>query len=274
MFASHHSLRTLPYMQRHSCTYIYTPCTYIHPDIHTYMHTYLHIHVHTYVLVHTCTYPIKYDSKYAIVYFAHTHTHTHAHTHAHTCTHTCIHTCSRTHVHTAYLTHVFHYAILPLSPSLPLSPDLLDRMGVWILDGVVWHSQLLPFVLTRDTIHHTTVMIVVDLSQPWGIMESLQRWAEVVRKHIQSLRLPDRELRDMEEKSECGRAVEWEWEGCGVSVGGMGVEEGRGVCGGMGVWVCRCGCVCVCVWMWWHACTCAFVDNWKWVLFIFFYKFL
>ena len=80
--------------------------------------------------------------------------------------------------------------------------DLVDRMGVWILDGVVWHSQLLPFVLTKNTITHTTVMIVVDLSQPWNIMESLERWAEVVRRHINTLQIPDRELRDMEETSE------------------------------------------------------------------------
>jgi len=78
--------------------------------------------------------------------------------------------------------------------------DFIDRMGVWILDGVVWHSQLLPFVLTRDTIEHTTVMIVVDLSQPWNIMESLERWAEVVRRHVNSLQIPGRQLRQMEEK--------------------------------------------------------------------------
>lgn len=81
--------------------------------------------------------------------------------------------------------------------------DLLDRMGVWILDGVVWHSQLLPFVLTKNTIHHTTVMIVVDMSAPWSIMESLERWAEVVRKHIQTLQIPPKDLREMEEQSEC-----------------------------------------------------------------------
>ncbi len=75
-------------------------------------------------------------------------------------------------------------------------------MSVWILDGVVWHSSLLPFVLTKSNIAHTTVMIVVDMSQPWGIMESLERWAEVVRKHIQSLGIPARELRDMEDASE------------------------------------------------------------------------
>lgn len=80
-------------------------------------------------------------------------------------------------------------------------PDLLDRMGVWILDGVVWHSQLLPFVLTKSSIEHTTVMLVVDMSQPWGIMESLDRWAEVLRKHIQGLNIPEKEMKEMREKS-------------------------------------------------------------------------
>lgn len=75
-------------------------------------------------------------------------------------------------------------------------------MGVWILDGVVWHSQLLPFVLTKSSIEHTTVMIVVDMSQPWSIMESLERWAEVLSKHIQRLSIPDKEMKDMRERSE------------------------------------------------------------------------
>ncbi len=72
-------------------------------------------------------------------------------------------------------------------------------MSVWILDGVVWHSQLLSFVLTKSNIQDTTVMIVVDMSQPWTIMESLERWAEVVRKHIQTLQIPDKQLKAMQE---------------------------------------------------------------------------
>lgn len=72
-------------------------------------------------------------------------------------------------------------------------------MSVWILDGVVWHSQLLSFVLSKSNIQDTTVMIVVDMSQPWTIMESLERWAEVVRKHIQTLQIPDKQLKAMQE---------------------------------------------------------------------------
>ena len=72
-------------------------------------------------------------------------------------------------------------------------------MGVWVLDGVVWHSQLLPFVLKKETVGQTMVMIVVDLSQPWAIMESLQRWAEVVLKHVNSLHISPQDRKDMEE---------------------------------------------------------------------------
>ena len=75
-------------------------------------------------------------------------------------------------------------------------------MGVWILDGVVWHSQLLPFVLKKETVGQTMVMIVVDLSQPWTIMESLGRWAEVVLKHVNSLQIRPQARKDMEENRE------------------------------------------------------------------------
>lgn len=94
-----------------------------------------------------------------------------------------------------------------------LSPtaDIVDRMSVWILDGVVWHSQLLSFVLTKSNIQDTTVMIVVDMSQPWTIMESLERWAEVVRKHIQTLQIPDKQLKAMQENRKWpDRTCTWE----------------------------------------------------------------
>ena len=70
------------------------------------------------------------------------------------------------------------------------------------MDGVVWHKDLLPFVLTKSSIDHTMVMIVVDMSQPWNVMESLDRWAEVLQKHIESLRIPEKEMKVMREKSE------------------------------------------------------------------------
>ena len=82
------------------------------------------------------------------------------------------------------------------------SLDFLARMGVWNLDGVVWHSQLLPFVLHESNICDTIVMIVVDLSQPWGILDSLERWIGVLNKHTNSLNIPAKQRKEMEENSQ------------------------------------------------------------------------
>lgn len=79
--------------------------------------------------------------------------------------------------------------------------DFLARMGVWVLDGVVWHKELLPFVLNEKNIENTLVMIVADLTQPWTVIESLERWSEVIYRHVNSLKIPDRQRRAMEEKS-------------------------------------------------------------------------
>ena len=114
-------------------------------------------------------------------------------------------------------------------------------MGVWILDGVVWHSQLLSFVLKKETLPHTVVMIVADMSQPWSIMESLQRWADVVRKHIDSLMVLTTELKDMEANSESFHTWVHVWLGVVVCVW-LGVS----VCVWVWLGVRMCGCVCGC----------------------------
>ena len=121
-------------------------------------------------------------------------------------------------------------------------------MGVWILDGVVWHSQLLSFVLKKETLPHTMVMIVADMSQPWTIMESLQRWADVVRKHIDSLMVPTSELKDMEANSESFPCVYV----CVFVCVHVCISTCVYVC----VRVCMCVYVCVCVCMCVYVCVC------------------
>lgn len=74
-------------------------------------------------------------------------------------------------------------------------------MGVWILDGVVYHRHLLDFALKKDSLHNTLVAIVVDLSRPWAVMESLEKWADVVSSHISSLKVSPEDMSKME--SEC-----------------------------------------------------------------------
>lgn len=75
------------------------------------------------------------------------------------------------------------------------------RLGVWILDGDPLHKGLLQFAITPKSITNTLIVQVVDISRPWTIKESLHSWTEVLREHIHSLKLPPKELNEMEERS-------------------------------------------------------------------------
>ena len=75
-------------------------------------------------------------------------------------------------------------------------------MGVWILDGVVYHSSLLEFALKKESLKNTLALIVVDLSKPWSIMESLECWVEVLSKHIDSLHISPSDMAEMEKSCE------------------------------------------------------------------------
>ncbi len=75
-------------------------------------------------------------------------------------------------------------------------------MGIWTLDGVVWHSQLLQFALRENSVSDTVAMIIIDLSQPWNVLESLERWTQVLNKHVNSLKIPEKTRKTMEEDSE------------------------------------------------------------------------
>ncbi|XP_075432884.1 cytoplasmic dynein 1 light intermediate chain 2 [Ascaphus truei] len=74
------------------------------------------------------------------------------------------------------------------------------RCNVWILDGDLYHKGLLKFALSADSIRETLAVFVGDMSRPWTIMESLLKWASVLREHIDKLRIPPEILRDLEQK--------------------------------------------------------------------------
>ncbi|KAJ8249409.1 hypothetical protein GJAV_G00234490 [Gymnothorax javanicus] len=78
--------------------------------------------------------------------------------------------------------------------------DDLTRCNVWILDGDLYHKGLLKFAVTAETLQDTLAVLVVEMSRPWAIMESLQKWASVLRDHIDKLRIPPEEVKEMEER--------------------------------------------------------------------------
>uniref|UniRef100_A0A3Q2W9F4 Dynein light intermediate chain n=1 Tax=Haplochromis burtoni TaxID=8153 RepID=A0A3Q2W9F4_HAPBU len=78
--------------------------------------------------------------------------------------------------------------------------DDLTRCNVWILDGDLYHKGLLKFAVTAQSLPDCLAVFVVDMSRPWTIMESLQKWASVLRDHVDKLKIPPENMREMEQK--------------------------------------------------------------------------
>ncbi|XP_035680572.1 cytoplasmic dynein 1 light intermediate chain 1-like isoform X2 [Branchiostoma floridae] len=74
------------------------------------------------------------------------------------------------------------------------------RCGVWVMDGDSHHRGLLRFALSAENIEHTLVMLAVDMSRPWTILESLQKWADIIHHHIDRLKVPPEKMKELEEQ--------------------------------------------------------------------------
>ncbi|TNM90997.1 hypothetical protein fugu_003286 [Takifugu bimaculatus] len=82
--------------------------------------------------------------------------------------------------------------------------DDLTRCNVWILDGDLYHKGLLKFAVSAQSLSDCLAVFVVDMSRPWIIMDSLQKWSSVLRDHVDKLKIEPDVLREMEQRSESG----------------------------------------------------------------------
>ncbi|XP_054627347.1 cytoplasmic dynein 1 light intermediate chain 2 isoform X1 [Dunckerocampus dactyliophorus] len=78
--------------------------------------------------------------------------------------------------------------------------DDLTRCNVWILDGDLYHKGLLKFAISAQSLPDCLAVFVADMSRPWTIMESLEKWASVLRDHVDKLKIPPEDMREMELK--------------------------------------------------------------------------
>lgn len=69
------------------------------------------------------------------------------------------------------------------------------KLGAWILDGDLKHVKLLNFALTEPNFENSCCLLVASMSQPWNIMRSLETWANVLEKHIESLDIKPAKLK-------------------------------------------------------------------------------
>ena len=77
---------------------------------------------------------------------------------------------------------------------------MLARLGAFVLDGDKEHSELITSILTKDNIVSTLVLLVVDMSRPWGIAESLASWSSLLETTLKRLGA-DAELAELKKKS-------------------------------------------------------------------------
>lgn len=72
---------------------------------------------------------------------------------------------------------------------------------MWQLEGEREHDSLLKFSLNSENIHKTAILITLDFSKPWNLVQDLETWLETIEKHIKSLRLTSKVLEPL--KNNC-----------------------------------------------------------------------
>lgn len=69
--------------------------------------------------------------------------------------------------------------------------DDTQKLGIWIPDGDASSPGLLKFALNETNFENSMVALVVSMSTPWSIMESLNKWAKILTDHINRLDISD-----------------------------------------------------------------------------------
>ncbi|KAM9994201.1 hypothetical protein ACTFIZ_005519 [Dictyostelium cf. discoideum] len=67
------------------------------------------------------------------------------------------------------------------------SEDPVGRINYWSLEGETSQNDLLKFSLNKENIKNCMVIITLDFSQPWNLVESLKKWLSILEEHIKSI---------------------------------------------------------------------------------------
>ena len=121
------------------------------------------------------------------------HKHIHAHAHEHRCLSLFLFECN--------WIKSFHECAIINSPFSIL--DVLSRLGVFAMDGNAEFRTQLDYVVTPTTVGSFVVLVVLDMSKPWNLGRSLERWLQILSDHLLSLNAPD--LDDL--KGKCNYAL-------------------------------------------------------------------
>jgi hypothetical protein len=80
---------------------------------------------------------------------------------------------------------------LTFSLSLSGAEDLLDRVDIWTLEGELGFANMLDLAINENTAAKSLALIALDLSQPWALVETLEKWIKVLENHLEARSLKD-----------------------------------------------------------------------------------
>lgn len=76
----------------------------------------------------------------------------------------------------------------------------VTRLGVWVLDGDVGHSNLLKFALNKSNYEHTLVILMVSMTTPWSWQDQLHHWVKLLSQHVDSLKIDSNVRKQAEQR--------------------------------------------------------------------------
>jgi len=78
--------------------------------------------------------------------------------------------------------------------------EVISRLQFWEFDPETDFSRVLRQAVNENTIADTALMIALDMSQPWTLLDSLKKWLEVAKAHVEALNLPEDQFAAMQKR--------------------------------------------------------------------------
>ena len=78
--------------------------------------------------------------------------------------------------------------------------DTLAQMSFWSVSGQGELGKSLEFILRPENVSKSLAIILADISEPWTVLESLEKWTALINSFIDSLGIDPKRLKELEEK--------------------------------------------------------------------------
>jgi hypothetical protein len=92
------------------------------------------------------------------------------------------------------------YTYLNIKKTLEEDSEIIGKLSVWIMNDLIDKAKILT-ILTPENIVNSICLIMVDLSRPWLVKQSLLKWVELVKEIFGELlsKLPEDKQNEMKE---------------------------------------------------------------------------